>query len=65
MAARGGEQVIEIPISLVPQELGLAAMNVFSGSAASYDLGGTMSVTTPFGPMSLPFERSGQTSLTR
>jgi len=63
--AGGGAGAIEIPISLSPKKLGLAAFNILRGSRAGYQLGGTAGVTTPFGPMSLPIKKIGDTLLRR
>lgn len=63
--AAGAETQLEIPISLAPKDLGLAAFNMLRGNGSSYELGGTMRVETPYGPMSLPFEKQGQTVFTR
>jgi hypothetical protein len=59
---KGGSGTLEIPISLKPSNLGLAAFNMLTGKGASYSLGGTMGVATPFGPLDLPFKREGKTT---
>ncbi len=64
-AAGGGEGVVEIPISLSPRKLGMAAFQVLTGGGAEYKLNGSMDLSTPFGPMSLPISRTGQTELKR
>lgn len=61
----GREATLEIPISFSPNEVGLAVLSIVRGSEASYDLRGTLEGTTPFGPLQLPFEKSGRTSLSR
>lgn len=63
--AKGGSGTLEIPLSLKPANLGIAAFNMLTGKGAGYNIGGTMDVATPFGPMSLPFERKGSTVFTR
>ncbi|MCA9290986.1 MAG: LEA type 2 family protein [Phycisphaerales bacterium] len=63
MSIRPGTSTsIEIPLSFSPKSLGLAAFNMLTGSGASYDLSGGLAAGTPFGPITLPFSRSGQTS---
>jgi len=57
-----GESMVRIPISVSPLKIGMAAFNLFRGSGSDYTIGGTMEVDTPYGPMALPFERSGQTT---
>ena len=64
-AADGGAQTLEIPISLSPSQLGLAAWNVLSGKGADYKLVGAMDVKTPFGPMNLPIAKIGRTVFKR
>jgi LEA14-like dessication related protein len=59
----GETRTLEIPVSISPAQLGLAGLNVLRGGSADYTLGGEMNVGTPFGPLTLPFERSGKTSL--
>lgn len=61
----GGSGVLEIPVSFAPSRAGLALLDVLRGNSASYELGGTMQLETPFGPLSLPFERSGTAPLKR
>jgi len=56
----GGENTIEVRTSFAPKDLGLSAFTMLTGSGSSYKLGGTMNVTTPFGPLDLPYEGSGQ-----
>lgn len=59
--ADGGSATVELPLSLSPKQLGMAAWQVLTGKGAGYDLKGTMDVTTPYGPMALPIKRIGET----
>ncbi len=59
---KGQTNTISIPISIKPIDLGLGALRMFSGDGAKYQLGGSMDVKTPFGPMTMPFDQSGRTS---
>ena len=52
-AADGGAGTLEIPVRIIPKNLGLAAWNMLKGEGA-YKLTGGAEVSTPFGPMSLP-----------
>jgi LEA14-like dessication related protein len=63
--AAGGEQAIEIPISLSPVELGMGVFNILRGRDASYSLAGTLDVKTPFGPLAMPYETSGRVPFVR
>jgi len=60
----GGEGIVEIPVSFSPRKFGLAALGMLTGDS-SYELGGEISVKTPYGPMSLPFDRKGDIRLRR
>jgi LEA14-like dessication related protein len=60
-AADGGAATVELPLSLSPKQLGMAAWQVLTGKGSGYDLKGTMDVTTPYGPMALPIKRIGET----
>lgn len=61
----GGAGTIDIPISLAPRKLGSAAWSMLSGKGAGYRLGGSLDVSTPFGPMSLPIDKVGRTVFRR
>jgi len=63
--AEGGAGTVEIPISLSPKDLGLAFFRMLAGAGSGYKLGGTAELKTPFGPMSLPIEKIGQTVFRR
>lgn len=58
---KGGESVLQIPISILPLNLGTAIFSMLKGSGSSYSLDGTMDFQTPFGPLSLPLNSSGKT----
>lgn len=57
----GGQNTLEVRTSFAPRDLGLGAFTMLTGAGSSYKLGGNMKVTTPFGPLDLPYERSGET----
>ena len=42
-----------------PEDAGLALLNVLRSDAVDYDVAGGLRLQTPFGPMDLPFRRSG------
>ncbi len=63
--SEGESAVIEIPISFAPADLGFAVFKMLTGDGAAYALAGTLEVGTPFGPLSLPFDRTGNTPFTR
>ncbi|WP_372364540.1 LEA type 2 family protein [Candidatus Uabimicrobium sp. HlEnr_7] len=59
--AKGEENIVKIPISILPSNLGFALFNMLKGSGSSYGLEGSMDVQTPFGPLNLPLSGSGNT----
>lgn len=59
--ADGGAGTVEIPISFAPQNFGLAVVQMLAGKGSGYSLKGAMDVNTPFGPMSLPVGKTGNT----
>ena len=63
--AGGGAGDLEIPISLSPKSLGLGFFRMLTGGGSGYKLLGTLDVATPFGPMSLPIDKVGQTIFRR
>jgi len=64
LGASGGEGTMEIPLSFSPRKFGLAALGLLTGNRG-YSLTGEIVVKTPYGPMRLPFARTGNISLGR
>ncbi len=62
-AANGGEGALDIPVSFSPAEFGLALFKLINGDEAGYRLKGAFDVKTPFGPMSLPVDKMGNSAL--
>jgi len=60
----GKQGTLEVPISFSPVQFGASILSVLRGDNADYTLDGAIKGATPFGPVSLPFARSGRTSLT-
>ncbi|XVJ60414.1 MAG: hypothetical protein HEQ23_13860 [Tepidisphaera sp.] len=64
LALKPGETgTIEIPITLSLSNLGISAFNALRGKDTGYRLSGDMTLETPFGPMNLPLDRGGTTSV--
>lgn len=63
LGASGGTGSVQIPISFSPAQLGVAVFRMLVGSSIDYGFEGAVAVSTPFGAMSLPIEKAGQTSL--
>jgi LEA14-like dessication related protein len=61
----GGEQVLEIPLSFSPKRLGFAGLQMLGGRGAGYKIAGTMNADTPYGPIEMPYEKSGETVFRR
>ncbi|HMS15841.1 MAG TPA: LEA type 2 family protein [Planctomycetota bacterium] len=57
--------ILEIPVSLRPMDLGMAALSLLSKGDASWSLRGTMDTLTPFGALSLPVGGTGRTPMVR
>lgn len=62
---KGQSNTLSIPISVKPIDLGLSAFRMLSGKGSSYELGGSLGVKTPFGPLTMPFNKSGSTKFTK
>ncbi len=56
--ANDGEGTVEIEISFSPRRFGRAALRLLTGDT-TYQFSGEISVDTRYGPMTLPFDRSG------
>ncbi len=59
----GQSKDLEIPLSLSPRSLGLAAWRLLSGSEAGYRLQGSLKLTTEFGPIDMPVDERGRMTL--
>jgi LEA14-like dessication related protein len=58
---KGGSNQLVIPISIAPMQLGLGVFNLIRGQGSAYELAGNLDVATPFGALSMPYRRTGQT----
>jgi LEA14-like dessication related protein len=65
LAASDGAGTLEIPISFSPKQAGLAVLAMLTGKGSGYSLSGVVDVGTPFGPMSLPVKKIGETIFRR
>ena len=59
--AAGASQNIDVSIFFSPRQAGLAILGTLTGKGCAYTLKGTMDLATPYGPLSLPVERTGAT----
>jgi len=63
--APGQSGTIEVPLSFSPRAFGMGLFNMLSGKQASYSISGSVEANTRFGPLALPFSKSGNTSLSK
>ena len=63
--APGESAEMSFPIQVNPLAIGMGFYNMLTGSDASYKITGNVKGATPFGPLSLPFDRSGKMPLSR
>lgn len=61
----GAENVIELPVSISPKNLGVGLLNMLLGKGSGYSLGGNLDLDTPFGPIRVPYQKGGQTTFTK
>lgn len=61
----GQDATLTFPLSVRPLDAGVAFFNLLRGSNAAYRIRGTMEASTSFGPLNLPFDRSGDVPLRR
>ena len=61
----GASNSIRVPVSFSPLALGAGTYRLLTGSAARYNLQGTLRLGTSFGSMDLPLDTSGDVPLTR
>lgn len=59
--APGATGVLTLPLSFSPGNAGLALVNLLKGDETAYEIAGSLSLDTPFGPMELPFSQDGKT----
>jgi len=57
----GGSSVLEIPLSFPPAKAGLALFKSLLGKSGGYGFQGNLEVSTPFGALAIPLEKTGQT----
>lgn len=63
--APGQSGTIEVPLSFSPRAFGMGVFNMLSGKQAGYSISGSVEANTRFGPMALPFTKSGNANISR
>lgn len=59
----GASGTVDLPIEISIGKLGVAAFNALRGKDAGYRITGETAVQTPYGPLTLPFNRTGTTKV--
>lgn len=57
--APGQSATLDVPLAFSPRALGSGVYNLLTGSQANYALSGSIEAGTRFGPISLPYEKTG------
>ena len=55
----GEEATLPVNVSFSPARLGLGLFRTLSGEGASYRISGSLECQTPYGPLDLPYDKSG------
>ncbi len=63
--APGQSIAVDVPLSFSPRSFGLAVMNLLRGNKAAYSLVGSLEAGTAYGSLLLPFNRNGNTTITK
>jgi LEA14-like dessication related protein len=63
--APGQSAAVDVPLSFSPRSVGLAVMNLLRGNNSAYSLAGLLEAQTPYGPLAAPFNRNGNTKITK
>lgn len=63
--APGQSVAVDVPLSFSPRSFGLAVMSLLRGNKAAYSMVGSLEAGTPYGPLLLPFNRNGNTIITK
>lgn len=61
----GKDAAIDVPLSISPRAVGLSLVNLLRGNQIAYNVSGTFDADSRFGPISLPFNHTGNTAITR
>lgn len=63
--APGQSVAVDVPLSFSPRSFGLTVINLLRGNKSAYSLVGSLEAGTPYGPLALPFNRNGNTTITK
>ncbi|CAM8956661.1 unnamed protein product [Rhodiola kirilowii] len=60
---KNGITYLDIPVTFRPKDFGSALWDMIRGRGTGYSMKGSLNVDTPFGPMKLPINKEGGTTL--
>jgi LEA14-like dessication related protein len=63
--APGQATTVAIPASFSPRAFGVGLFNLLRGTETGYGMTGFLELGTRFGPVTLPFDRQGNTGISR
>ncbi|MGH8700158.1 MAG: LEA type 2 family protein, partial [Burkholderiales bacterium] len=63
--APGQSVAVDVPLSFSPRSFGVSVINLLRGNNTAYSLVGSLEAGTPYGPLALPFNRNGNTIITK
>jgi LEA14-like dessication related protein len=63
--APGQSVAVDVPISFAPRLFGPALINLLRGNKTAYSLVGSLQAGTPYGPLALPFNHNGNTTIAK
>jgi len=63
--APGQTVAVDVPLSFSPRSFGVTVINLLRGNKSAYSLVGSLEAGTPYGPLVLPFNRNGNTTITK
>ncbi len=63
--APGQSMAVDVPLSFSPRSFGVSVINLLRGNNTAYSLVGSLEAGTPYGPLAAPFNRNGNTTITK
>ncbi len=63
--APGQTVSVDVPLSFSPRSFGVTVINLLRGNKSAYSLVGSLEAGTPYGSLALPFNRNGNTTITK
>ncbi len=63
--APGQSVAVDVPLTFSPRSFGVSVINLLRGTNTAYSLVGSLEAGTPYGPLAAPFNRNGNTKITK